>query len=281
MRRNARLDRRASSPRPNASSTSATCARRARTSSGTVRCTIRLRRTRHGRRSSKTRNVRATRARSVRRLPHPDFQDLAERSYRRQIAHLKPDVAAYEKQKESDTEPRPSASAQHALIPASEAQVPKAVAEYGAHRPDDDAVDRLVSHLNHEYVAPLTQTRPDPAAQPAARRWARCRDYLHQRKEQALQQEDQARTLPYSRSITTSTPKRSARTVRSPTLTPSRARHRLVVVIVCTRERFLSPASTSHQVEVHGECDAGGSVRGARGREPQFLQFNSFFSHFP
>ncbi|WFD48941.1 SYF2 splicing factor [Malassezia furfur] len=79
-----------------------------------------------------------------------DFQDLAERSYRRQIAHLKPDVAAYEKQKESDTEPRPSASAQHALIPASEAQVPKAVAEYGAHRPDDDAVDRLVSHLNHE-----------------------------------------------------------------------------------------------------------------------------------
>ncbi|WFC96439.1 SYF2 splicing factor [Malassezia brasiliensis] len=79
-----------------------------------------------------------------------DFQDLAERSYRRQIAHLKPDLASYEKQKEAETEPHPPASAQHALIPASEAQVPKAVAEYGAHRPDEEAVDRLVSHLNHE-----------------------------------------------------------------------------------------------------------------------------------
>lgn len=117
-------------------------------------------------------------------------------------------------------EPRPPASAHHALIPASEAQVPKAVAEYGAHRPDDDAVDRLVSHLNHEYVTPLTQTRPDPAAQPAARRRTGRRDYLHQRKEQALQQEDQTRTLPNSRSITTSTPRRSARTVRAHYLTP-------------------------------------------------------------
>ncbi|WFD45200.1 SYF2 splicing factor [Malassezia psittaci] len=88
-----------------------------------------------------------------------DFQDLAERSYRRQVAQLKPDHAAYVKQTEEEKEYESGASQQPAstnqggemaLIPASQASLPKAVAEYGAHRPDERAVDRLVSHLNHE-----------------------------------------------------------------------------------------------------------------------------------
>jgi len=49
-------------PRRSACSTSATCASAARTSSATARCTIQLKRTKHGRRSSRRRNAVATRA---------------------------------------------------------------------------------------------------------------------------------------------------------------------------------------------------------------------------
>ncbi|WFD34332.1 SYF2 splicing factor [Malassezia cuniculi] len=110
-----------------------------------------------------------------------DFQDLAERSYLRQVAQLKPDIAAYKAQQggggesaadagdASSADARPSRPAgpagQHAdvgtlvraetaqgktLIPASEADVPLGVATYGQHKPSNAAVDRLVSHLNHE-----------------------------------------------------------------------------------------------------------------------------------
>ncbi|WFD08455.1 SYF2 splicing factor [Malassezia vespertilionis] len=80
-----------------------------------------------------------------------DFQDLAERAYQRQIKLLKPDIQAYAKEEEAEHE-RPAASfvTQRDLVPASEAQVPAAVATYGKHAPDMAAVDRLVSHLNHE-----------------------------------------------------------------------------------------------------------------------------------
>ena len=100
-----------------------------------------------------------------------DFQDLAERSYLRQVAQLKPDLAAYSAQKTHANEaaherteaPAPAAGDPGALVraetaegktlvPASEANVPPAVATYGQHRPSAADVDRLVSHLNHECV---------------------------------------------------------------------------------------------------------------------------------
>lgn len=44
-------------------------------------------------------------------------------------------------------------AAPHALVPAAEARdVPAAVAAYGTHAPDEEAIDRMVSHLNAEYV---------------------------------------------------------------------------------------------------------------------------------
>ncbi|WFD37316.1 SYF2 splicing factor [Malassezia japonica] len=79
-----------------------------------------------------------------------DFQDLAERSYQRQIRQLKPDTAAYAKQKEQEDERQVVRTSERGLVPAAEANVPAAVATYGAHKPDDAAVDRLVSHLNNE-----------------------------------------------------------------------------------------------------------------------------------
>ncbi|SHO79949.1 Similar to S.cerevisiae protein SYF2 (Member of the NineTeen Complex (NTC)) [Malassezia sympodialis ATCC 42132] len=85
-----------------------------------------------------------------------DFQDLAERSYQRQIRQLKPDRAAYaeQKQAEANTEAaRPSREPprDRQLVRASEAAVAPAVASYGTHAPDEDAVDRLVTHLNYEH----------------------------------------------------------------------------------------------------------------------------------
>ncbi|WFD28939.1 SYF2 splicing factor [Malassezia nana] len=71
-----------------------------------------------------------------------DFQDLAERSYQRQIQQLKPDRAAYELQKRAESQ-----AASRELVHST----PAAVASYGTHAPDEDAVDRLVTHLNHEH----------------------------------------------------------------------------------------------------------------------------------
>ncbi|WFD21193.1 SYF2 splicing factor [Malassezia caprae] len=74
-----------------------------------------------------------------------DFQDLAERSYQRQIRQLKPDHAAYAQQKHAE-----APTGERQLLRTGEAVSP-AVASYGTHAPDEDAVDRLVSHLNHEH----------------------------------------------------------------------------------------------------------------------------------
>ncbi|KAL4399673.1 Pre-mRNA-splicing factor Syf2 [Malassezia pachydermatis] len=91
-----------------------------------------------------------------------DFQDLAERSYQRQLKTLTPDLAAYAKQKEAEAQSTTTPSeqtstaltttsdSQQALVPAKEAKVSAAVASYGTHKPDEDSIDRLVSHLNHE-----------------------------------------------------------------------------------------------------------------------------------
>lgn len=65
-----------------------------------------------------------------------DFQDLAERSYQRQLKHFTPDVARYQRDKAASAA---SNEAEHDP------------AAYGTHAPDDDAVDRLVQHLNYEH----------------------------------------------------------------------------------------------------------------------------------
>lgn len=103
-----------------------------------------------------------------------DFQDLAERSYQRQVAGMRPDMGAYAQQKEAAAAPgaaagdagalvRAESAAGHALVPASSADVPAAVATYGQHRPSSAAVDRLVSHLNHEqdHIRSRSRARAD------------------------------------------------------------------------------------------------------------------------
>lgn len=86
-----------------------------------------------------------------------DFQDLAERSYQRQLKRLTPDRAAYARQKEQESQEGASTAVatragSDALVPAREAGASPTVRAYGTHAPDDEAVDRLVHHLNHEYV---------------------------------------------------------------------------------------------------------------------------------
>ena len=102
-----------------------------------------------------------------------DFQDLAERSYLRQLKQFTPDRSAYIRQKEQEERQQQekcstSATSSHsrsalsapstddsdgrALVPAKDAPVSPAIASYGTHKPEESAVDRLVKHLNHEYV---------------------------------------------------------------------------------------------------------------------------------
>lgn len=157
-----------------------------------------------------------------------DFQDLAERSYQRQVAQLKPDLAAYASQK-SEAGASPGASAKHAgdegalvraeaaqgkkLVPASEANVSPAVATYGQHKPSAAAVDRLVSHLNHECVCAnprqdhikrrSRQREDDPDAEV---------NYINKRNKHFNRKVERVRRL--LTSIMTSTRVRSARTVR-------------------------------------------------------------------
>lgn len=105
-----------------------------------------------------------------------DYQDLAERSYQRQVAGLRPDKGAYAQQQEAAAAAaarpagdagvlvRAESAAGHALVPAAAAaDVPPAVATYGQHRPSSTAVDRLVSHLNHEqdHIRSRSRARAD------------------------------------------------------------------------------------------------------------------------
>lgn len=111
-----------------------------------------------------------------------DFQDLAERSYQRQLKTLTPDLAAYAKQKEAEAQSTTTPSeqtstaltttsdSQQALVPAKEAKVSAAVASYGTHKPDEDSIDRLVSHLNHEYVQRRLTDRQDQIRHRSRRR---------------------------------------------------------------------------------------------------------------
>ncbi|WFD32912.1 SYF2 splicing factor [Malassezia sp. CBS 17886] len=107
-----------------------------------------------------------------------DFQELAERSYLRQVAQLKPDMAAYAQQKEAAAQRAASAPRSSALTvqdaragPLAAADAPHlshGAAAYGTHRPSEGAVDRLVSHVNHEQDAIRRRSRrraEDPDAE--------------------------------------------------------------------------------------------------------------------
>ncbi|SJX60272.1 related to SYF2-pre-mRNA-splicing factor [Sporisorium reilianum f. sp. reilianum] len=80
-----------------------------------------------------------------------DFGDAAERAYQRQLRVLKPDVAAYRKRRDDEERVKASGPAGGALVRSGSA-ARGAVDElhYGTHRPSDDALDRVVNHLNHE-----------------------------------------------------------------------------------------------------------------------------------
>ncbi|SNX81545.1 related to SYF2 - pre-mRNA-splicing factor [Melanopsichium pennsylvanicum] len=87
-----------------------------------------------------------------------DFGDAAERAYQRQVRMMKPDVAGYRKK-------RDEAEAVKAANPATLALTIRGIGKgktsqphdaetdeihYGTHNPSDDAIDRVVNHLNHE-----------------------------------------------------------------------------------------------------------------------------------
>lgn len=76
-----------------------------------------------------------------------DFVDAAERAYQRQVNALKPHTSRSTTQKDQH--------AVHASSPATGTLVRKQSTpidelQYGSHVPTDDAVDRVITHLNHE-----------------------------------------------------------------------------------------------------------------------------------
>lgn len=90
-----------------------------------------------------------------------DFGDAAERAYQRQVRMLKPDVERYRREREAAEGMKAASPASGALtvrgkgkgrevggFGGGEAEVD--AIHYGTHRPSDDAINRVVSHLNHE-----------------------------------------------------------------------------------------------------------------------------------
>ena len=91
-----------------------------------------------------------------------DFGDAAERAYQRQLRLLKPDVQGYKKRRDQDEALKASSPASAALTVRGKAKT-RGTGElqtytsadddafhYGTHKPSDDAIDRVVNHLNHE-----------------------------------------------------------------------------------------------------------------------------------
>lgn len=80
-----------------------------------------------------------------------DFSDAAERAYQRQVRLLKPNLSAYEKGKEERDKVKANSPATGALVRKGKAHGEEGEGiHYGTHRPSDDAIDRVVQHLNHE-----------------------------------------------------------------------------------------------------------------------------------
>uniref|UniRef100_V5F0L8 Pre-mRNA-splicing factor SYF2 n=2 Tax=Kalmanozyma brasiliensis (strain GHG001) TaxID=1365824 RepID=V5F0L8_KALBG len=83
-----------------------------------------------------------------------DFGDAAERAYQRQVRMLRPNVAGYKKQQTEAEAIKASSPASTVLIKGKGRATAQEVVlddfHYGAHKPSDDAIDRVVSHLNQE-----------------------------------------------------------------------------------------------------------------------------------
>lgn len=87
-----------------------------------------------------------------------DDNTAGARSYARQLRGFKPDVEAYRQGSGSSSSNGKAANASSALVPKSGSSSTALVhgaanpndLSYGAHRPNDDAIDRVVSHLNVE-----------------------------------------------------------------------------------------------------------------------------------
>lgn len=95
-----------------------------------------------------------------------DFQDAAERSYQRQVRQLKPDLAAYRQQRDTISTLHSSSSAltqrgkqQGQVVKHLDGPGQVDTIHYGSHTPSDDAIDRVVSHLNHEQQNIKTRSR--------------------------------------------------------------------------------------------------------------------------
>lgn len=81
-----------------------------------------------------------------------DFGDAAERAYQRQLRLLKPDLTGYKKQRDQ-AQALQAGSPASSLIRPSKAVDTRALddeLQYGTHKPSDDALDRVITHLNHE-----------------------------------------------------------------------------------------------------------------------------------
>ncbi|SPO20801.1 related to SYF2 - pre-mRNA-splicing factor [Ustilago trichophora] len=82
-----------------------------------------------------------------------DFGDAAERAYQRQVRMLKPDVAAYRQSKSESEALKANSPASSALIKVKgkgKDETQSDELHYGTHKPSDDAIDRVVNHLNHQ-----------------------------------------------------------------------------------------------------------------------------------
>lgn len=86
-----------------------------------------------------------------------DFTSAAARSYARQISQLKPDHSAYNSQKDSSSSTGSGgSSSSQALIRNDEKGLQTNLSKgydslnYGNHKPDEKALDRVIGHLNSE-----------------------------------------------------------------------------------------------------------------------------------
>ncbi|SPC65267.1 related to SYF2 - pre-mRNA-splicing factor [Ustilago sp. UG-2017b] len=88
-----------------------------------------------------------------------DFGNAAQRAYQRQVRLLKPNIAEYQKEKEERAKTYPNSPPSKPLVRKPKGTIENYAARvgeeaeeihYGTHRPSDDAMDRVVQHLNHE-----------------------------------------------------------------------------------------------------------------------------------
>ncbi|UZJ56680.1 hypothetical protein CBS101457_006000 [Exobasidium rhododendri] len=99
-----------------------------------------------------------------------DPNSAAERSYRRRVQQIKPDMKAYASQKSIAGSSSPSASLVAAPDKGSSqvlrrddlANSSSSALTYGEHKPDDAALDRVSSHLNEEAIIRTKHSRRRP-----------------------------------------------------------------------------------------------------------------------